>query len=196
MGWTTCNASHYTSKGNVDRKAECDSLYTWENEYRKITVEKSRMIGSVYYGAIRIHCKDGEEPDQIVGVVVLTNAGERGSDYFNFGYKSIEETMGPCESKCPKSILDLLTPTDNEFANEWRKRCRDNLNKKKLVIPRNATAIVGICKVATTANNVGDKVTFIKRNGFWFFTNCNGVRYRTTLPMIRSTMEIKCVVKE
>ena len=39
--------------------------------------------------------------------------------------------MGPYESNCPKSILDLLSPTDNECANAWRQRCRENLEKKK-----------------------------------------------------------------
>jgi hypothetical protein len=32
--------------------------------------------------------------------------------------------MGPCEAECPAAILDLLTPTDNAHATEWRKRCR------------------------------------------------------------------------
>jgi hypothetical protein len=36
----------------------------------------------------------------------------------------MDETMGPVESRCPERILDLLTPTDSEYANEWRARCR------------------------------------------------------------------------
>lgn len=32
---------------------------------------------------------------------------------------------------CPKSILDLLTKTDNEYSNEWRKRCYEQLAKAK-----------------------------------------------------------------
>jgi hypothetical protein len=36
----------------------------------------------------------------------------------------MDETCGPYEKKCPLSILNLLTPTDNEWANEWRKQCR------------------------------------------------------------------------
>lgn len=36
----------------------------------------------------------------------------------------LDEGMGPCEAKCPTSILDLLGPARNEYAAEWRKRCR------------------------------------------------------------------------
>lgn len=32
--------------------------------------------------------------------------------------------MGPCEAECPVAILDLLTPTDAEYAVAWRERCR------------------------------------------------------------------------
>ena len=38
--------------------------------------------------------------------------------------------MGPCETDCPASILDLLTPTDKEYALDWRARCRANLERR------------------------------------------------------------------
>lgn len=40
--------------------------------------------------------------------------------------KNLNEEMGPYESNCPKKILKQLTPTDNEIALEWRKRCWNN----------------------------------------------------------------------
>jgi hypothetical protein len=43
-----------------------------------------------------------------------------------FGYKRIEEEMGPHECGCPTSILDLLSPTDNRDAQNWRAACRRN----------------------------------------------------------------------
>lgn len=39
--------------------------------------------------------------------------------------------MGPCESECPESILDLLTPTDNQYAIEWRGSCREYAAKRR-----------------------------------------------------------------
>lgn len=42
----------------------------------------------------------------------------------------MNETCGPCECNCPKRILDLLTPTSNETAKEWRNRCHEALEAK------------------------------------------------------------------
>ena len=39
----------------------------------------------------------------------------------------LDETMGPNEASCPETILKLLTPTQNEHALDWRKRCLANL---------------------------------------------------------------------
>jgi hypothetical protein len=39
--------------------------------------------------------------------------------------KIVEESMGPFEVKCPLRFLDLLSPTDNEYALEWRQAVRD-----------------------------------------------------------------------
>ena len=43
----------------------------------------------------------------------------------------MDESCGPGQCDCPNSILDLLSPTDNEYANEWRKACYENIAKKK-----------------------------------------------------------------
>ena len=42
---------------------------------------------------------------------------------YNFGYKDMDETQGPCESECPERILRRLTPTTHKYALEWRERC-------------------------------------------------------------------------
>lgn len=114
MGWTGIHATYYNGD-KIDRKAQLDSL--WNEGNHKVV--KSTMKGAVYYAAI-------ETPDGITGVVTITRVNMK--NYFNFVYKVIIETMGPAESKCPKSILNLLSPTDSQFANEWRKRCRENID--------------------------------------------------------------------
>jgi hypothetical protein len=130
MGWDYTHATHYTSKGTVDRKAEVDTLYNWKEEgYKKVEVVKSVMVGRVYYAAIKVtHYKTGIE--EIKAAVVLTAIDSR-RGYFDIGMKTMDETMGPCEATCPASILNLLTPTDDEWAIEWRNRCRANIEKKK-----------------------------------------------------------------
>lgn len=130
MGWTEYHAKFYKPNGQVDRKAEMDNLYTWETQNTKVSVVKSRMVGSTYYAAVKIE-QEGE-PIQIIGAVALTSGINRRDPYFNFGYKGMEETCRPYYYDCPKAILDLLTPTDNEWALKWRQKCREKQQKPKL----------------------------------------------------------------
>jgi hypothetical protein len=80
-------------------------------------------INNVWYAAVRV-----KETGQVFAAVYLISRAPR--SYYNFGYKSQSEDMGPNAAEAPKKILDLLSPTDNEYALEWRKRCQENLAKK------------------------------------------------------------------
>lgn len=128
MGWTWTHSENYTWGGIIDRKAECDALYTWNNEETgdKCRVLKSAMVGATWYGACE-RTRPGQKPYVFAGVC-LTSVDSR--EYCNFGYKDMEESMGPCERDCPVSILNLLSPHDDEWALEWRTACRENAAKK------------------------------------------------------------------
>jgi hypothetical protein len=105
-------------------------------------VLKSSMVGSVYYAAVKPlqrYSKDADgneiivdiptDEQKVFGAVFLTSTDNK--DHFNFSYKDMDESYGPCYYDCPKGILDLLTPTENEYANEWRKTCYENIKTKK-----------------------------------------------------------------
>ena len=62
---------------------------------------------------------------EVYGMVCLLHYTPK--QELNFGYKDMDESMGPYDCHCPAAILDLLTPTDNAYAREWRKNCRKNL---------------------------------------------------------------------
>jgi hypothetical protein len=79
------------------------------------------------YMAMEIIPPQGER--KVIGLVCLLSY--RRNDHYNFGYKDMDETMGPCESECPKKILDLLTPTESSYALAWRARCFENLEKRQ-----------------------------------------------------------------
>lgn len=128
MGWTYQRATFYDRMGRVDRKAECDALYTYHNEETgdRCRVLKSAMVGSTWYGACE-RTRPNQAPYVFAGVC-LTHVFLR--EYDNFGYKDMDESMGPCERDCPLSILALLSPRDDEYALAWREDCRDNAAKK------------------------------------------------------------------
>ena len=47
--------------------------------------------------------------------------GGRNQDW---GYKDIDESMGPCETSCPLSFFDLVPCPDYGYAVEFREQCR------------------------------------------------------------------------
>ena len=130
MGWIHCFDGRRLPNGKVDRRYECDKILTWDakdkdgNIIRTNRVLKSAMVGSTYYAAVETKTVTGER--QVWAAVFLT-CGKTRHDHTEWGYRDMDETMGPNESKCPASILALLTPTDSQWANEWRERCRKNL---------------------------------------------------------------------
>lgn len=149
MGYIEYSATHFYKNGSVNRKAECDGYFLESLNRGHYKVVKSAMKGSVYYGAVTplkrpikgtdgkcVENDDGwyiyeeipENEREVVGVVLLTYV----SDKNNFGYKAISETCGPCYYDCPKSILDVLTPTEDEYAQNWRRKCYENLMKPSI----------------------------------------------------------------
>ena len=48
-------------------------------------------------------------------------------------YKDIDETMMPYCFDCPQKILKQLTPTDNEYAKQWRSLCEQWQYRKLLL---------------------------------------------------------------
>jgi uncharacterized protein DUF6927 len=70
--------------------------------------------------------------------------GRRLRGEHNFGYKPIDESMGPVVADAPAAVLDALTPTDHEDALEWRRRCRDNLARRAAVRERQRAVTEGV----------------------------------------------------
>lgn len=128
MGWTSYMATHYKN-GKVDRKAEMDERWTQTESdgFPELNVLKSRMVGSVYYAAIEV--KRNGIRERVFGQVALTST--KWNDGMNFGYKDMDESMGSYCYDCPASVLNMLTGTDNEYALEWRRKCREKLEKRK-----------------------------------------------------------------
>jgi hypothetical protein len=52
-------------------------------------------------------------------------------EQFNFGYKDMDEAMGPYYYNCPERILKLFTPTTNKYAIKWRKKCWEKSERTK-----------------------------------------------------------------
>lgn len=126
MGWSWEHKSRGIKVTDLIR----DNL-TWESDTSKNTCLDVALVRlrTAYAAVERIDKATGER--EVWAAVFLL--GYAPNDYYNFGYKDMSESMGPCEAECPERILKQLTPTDSEWANQWREKCWENLKKRKAV---------------------------------------------------------------
>jgi hypothetical protein len=122
MGWTYTQRSkvtHPTIKSFFEAR--------WNNSNVEV-VDCAVVERKEAYLAIR-----DRQLNKVFGMVCLLDY--RPNDTFNFGFKMIDEYMGPGYNRCPERILNALTPipehADAEYAIYWRKRCREYHKARK-----------------------------------------------------------------
>ena len=129
MGWLFM--SRYAMGGHETPKAYLDAQFTYERDLPEggtsgLRILDSAIVGlTTYYAAAQV-TRDGVG-HEVFAIVCLVRWNARSKDGEHFGYKDMEESMGPCEDDCPERILRLLTSSDNESALQWRRRCLVNL---------------------------------------------------------------------
>lgn len=108
----------------------------FENEFPNMLGKHGRIIACVtksasgsewnrvFYAAVKNIESAPYYPGMTWALVILMQTSTDRTDYCNFYYKDLNETVNPAEDTCPDRILDLLTPTDHENAINWRRRCR------------------------------------------------------------------------
>lgn len=117
MGWT------FQEKPREVR-GYLDSLFTWTHDGAANRVIDSAIVNRTeYYCAVETVKPDGVR--SVWAGVCLLKFHPRARDGLTFGYKDMGETMGPYAWRCPVRLLDLLTETENEYANGWRAKCRE-----------------------------------------------------------------------
>lgn len=124
MGWTT----DIDLPTGSTLKAEIDKLLNFENGEHRSKVLASSIVSSTYYAAVEQRGTNGFHA--IFAAVILTSASKNRYGERSWGYKDMSEDMGPYRYDCPARILDLLTPTENETALQWRASCRQALQRK------------------------------------------------------------------
>lgn len=117
MGWTFIQADL-----NKTRKQLAIKEVEWEYCEKSCKVIYAREVASIVYMAVK--ASDAKTGDShVFGVVALTKI--QSNETFNFGIKLMDETMLPNYYGAPKKLLNLLSPTDDEWALMWRKECME-----------------------------------------------------------------------
>ena len=130
MGWLFMSRHHM--RGFHSPKAYLDDQLTSAPDPARgrtqgYRVLKSVWSGSEYYAAIEYY-DDAGHVEPAFAVICLVRWNPKSASGEHFGYKDMDESAGPCEANCPASVLDLLGPPRNEYAAEWRQRCRQRLS--------------------------------------------------------------------
>lgn len=131
MGWLIYNHVPASIRDEIARLCGGE-----DDENRNYPVLITRQ-GAVWYAAVRSEPKNGQRRESglcpygtyvtdatggyVFAAIFLTTTG--GGEW---GYKSMDETAGPTDaaSHAPEKLLSLLSETVNEYATDWRARCR------------------------------------------------------------------------
>jgi len=131
MGWL-----FYTDRRvqtYADEKAEIARLCSFETDTRKTELVKACKVGSTWYAAARVTNIDGTPIDDATYVTDADGSITFGAVFLTryddgcWGYKDMEESAGPVESRAPLFLLNLLSglKDSDSYAQAWRQRCRD-----------------------------------------------------------------------
>lgn len=127
MGWLYMQSL----KGHYGPRQYLDAQFTFTRPELTSKVLQSALVGMrVYYAAIE-HMRHEKSERTVFAAVCLVRYNPRDREGYIFGYKDMDETVGPNESDCPEAILDLLTPTEYPYAQAWRARCHENLAARR-----------------------------------------------------------------
>ena len=133
MGWTCAFKPKGQSLVEFFKK---EGVLGWDSPHVQQRVLDTAFVNlSEFYAAVESVNLQTQEK-QVFALVILVRMFNSTSSYnYNICWKEMDEDMGPYYYNCPKRILDLLTPTSNQNALEWRRKCRERLDKRGQMPP-------------------------------------------------------------
>jgi hypothetical protein len=117
MGWLCHNDKlrHETPVQYVTRE------FSRDGRRHSTKVLDAAAVRGVIYAAIRNTDTESSRSHVFCGVFLFRNNAREG-----FGYKAMDEAMGPCEVDCPDRIMRLLSPVEDipspGYTADWRAR--------------------------------------------------------------------------
>lgn len=120
--------------GWYDRSTMAEHLLKGEEtESTKLTKIANAFTGNNLWVVWERTNKKQNETYRFIVLYLLRRQG-KAEDGPNWGYKDVDESMGPCEVNCPLALLKLapLTPTTAkyEYAVRWRKDVEEYWNHR------------------------------------------------------------------
>lgn len=132
MGWTFMNDPQIGKKELV---AHLSSPTYWGSGFR---ILKQSLVGNNLWVAVERTYDDGTTK-RFIALDLLKSGGRD----CGWGYKDLQESMGPCEVNCPLVFFDLVPEPDGEYGRAWREEVRAYHAKKKKAATLKGTLTAG-----------------------------------------------------
>jgi len=129
MGWII----YFRPPANI--RDEIARICTFETDTRSARTIKTSLVAKVWYVAVEVTMKEGAPlPDDYQvddqGRFVFAATFQTRRDRDGWAYRAIEEGAGPATALAPRSLIEMLSPTQSKWANSWRSRCLTNAARR------------------------------------------------------------------
>jgi hypothetical protein len=145
MGWTYCERMSRKELIADIKKGSSRQFRNWRISpscWRTETCLASACVGNNLWTVWEFTSEFAESEDSPITetattkVIILFLLGKSGGAW---GYKDINESMGPLVYSCPLAYLDMVPESRSEFSQGWREKVREYQAK------RNMKLVVGDC---------------------------------------------------
>jgi hypothetical protein len=149
MGWL------YQNEPVADPVAELTALNNFDGHTRTWLVLAAARVANTVYMAVKSTDKATAQSYVFAAVILFSNTQKNG-----FGYKSMDESVGPCQCACPDRIMRVLSPIADipnpGYAADWRARVAQRKNEKRRQHARRQSLRIGsIVTLPSPANFPG-----------------------------------------
>ena len=185
MGWT------YTHKhSSLSMKDFFKEEFGFANDRRAVRLLDCAVVNlrEAYLAFEALDKATGKR--EVFAVVCLLHY--KPNEYYNIGYKDMEESEGPYYYNCPERILKLLTPTTNEYALRWRQKCWERIERRKSMSRLTQGDVIEFEKPLPFSDGTEQSrlqlVDDSKKRGFLRFQNPDsGLYYAVSRELLMST---------
>lgn len=130
MGWLFCKPSRADLIEHLKFKLTRPGFF----DHGSVLASEISVTGNTLYALLRLSAEytaaNPTSPTKVILVYALKGAPERPGDPHAWGYKDMDESMGPNVTTCPKKLL-ALSDCQDSYAPAWRQLCHDWHAKKQ-----------------------------------------------------------------
>lgn len=141
MGWLYCSPTRSDLIAHIKRDVATST---------NLTPLGFSTAGNFLYVLVDVHSTETRPAYKTILVFKMQGSPKSESSYYRWGYKDMDESMGPYAYTCPLKFLDAST-CQTETAIAWRETCRIEHAKRASIAKGSKSLKVGLTYLFTDA---------------------------------------------